>query len=96
MLYICVIEMSVHLWENKTNQPKSTLVDILCNFTWEDKARKKLLEESLLAQMSWQDSKKRTTTAASVTSSADICAELFPLWLVVKFILQSCHFGIFY
>lgn len=44
MSYICIIEMSFHLWENKTNQnnqqTKPTLVDILSNISWEDKARK--------------------------------------------------------
>lgn len=42
------------------------------------KQGKQFLGKSLLAQMHWQHSKKRTTTVASVVCSADFCAELFP------------------
>lgn len=65
-------------WTTKT---ETTLADMLWNISWEAKKTKQgkqLPGESLLAQMYWQDSKKRKATAASAVCSADFCAELFP------------------
>jgi len=79
MPYICIIEMSFHLWENKTEKPKPALVLTYYGILTEKaKQGKQLLGQSVLAQMHWQDSKKRTTAAASAVGSADFCAELFP------------------